>query len=878
MAGPGPGSDLVFSGRLTVYRYQSLSVALGVSFVAASAVFATSGTIEQVYPLDAAEMPATSEAMVDETPTRWFVELASSPTADGTSAAIVKNEKAAFRNEARKAKLNYTERFAFDTLWNGLSIDIAAADLPKLRRLPGVTAVWPVMTISVPETQSTANPDLATALAMTGADVAQNSLGLTGSGVRVAIMDTGVDYHHPDLGGCFGPGCRVATGWDFVGDAFDANPNNPTYNPVPVPDPDPDDCNGHGTHVAGITGASGVVTGVAPGVTFGAYRVFGCNGSTTADIMIAAMERALADDMQVLNMSIGSAFQWPQYPTAKASDRLVNKGVSVVASIGNSGTSGVYATGAPGIGKKVIGVASFDNSHVALTTFTISPDATAIGYGQATAAPAAPTTGSSPMARTGMATTPNDACNPLAANSLAGQVALIRRGTCGFHLKSLNAQNAGAIGVVLYNNVAGRFNPTVAGVPAITIPVVAISDAEGVLINNRLASGPVTMTWTNQTGSFTNPTGGLISSFSSYGLAPDLSLKPDIGAPGGQIRSTYPLESGAYATISGTSMASPHTAGAVALLLEARPNTPSNAVRTILQNSADPKVWWGNPGLGFLDNVHRQGAGMLDVVGAIQSTTKVEPSKLALGESEAGPVTRTLTIENNGAADMTWDLANAPALATGGNTFTPGFFLAPADVAFSSSSVTVAAGSSASVDVTITPPVGPANGQYGGYIELGEQGGSTTYRVPYAGFVGDYQAIQVLTPTANGFPWLARLSGGSYFNQPGGATYSMAGDDIAYFLVHFDHQSRRMRLEVYDANTGKAWHRALEDEYLPRNSTTTGFFAFAWDGVTTNGKKINVLPNGQYVVKLTVTKALGDDDNPAHKEIWTSPVITIARP
>jgi subtilisin family serine protease len=854
-----------------------LGLALGTTFVI-SAALATSGYVEQVYPSEQPDVAPPSVAMVDETATRWFVELASAPTADGTSLTTVVNEKAAFRAEAKKAKLAFTERYAFNTLWNGLSVEVSPADVGKLRRLQGVTAIYPVTTISIPETQQAANPEMATALAMTGADIAQNTLGLTGAGIKVAVMDTGIDYDHPDLGGCFGPGCRVFTGYDFVGDAFNADSSSPSYNPIATPDPFPDDCNGHGTHVSGIVGASGVVTGVAPKVTFGAYRVFGCEGSTTADIMIAAMERALTDGMQVLNMSIGSSFQWPQYPTAQAADRLVNKGVSVVASIGNSGANGLYSAGAPGVGRKVIGVASFDNSHVGLATFTISPDNTSIGYGGAAASPSAPTSGTSPMARTGTASTANDACAALPAGSLAGKVALIRRGTCTFHSKSLNAQNAGAIGVVLYNNVAGRFSPTVAGTPAITIPVVAISDVEGVLINSRLAAGPVDMTWTNQVGQFLNPTGGLISSFSSYGMAPDLSLKPDIGAPGGLIRSTYPLELGGYATISGTSMASPHTAGAVALLLEAKPHTPSNAVRGILQNSADPAVWWGNPGLGFLDNAHRQGAGMLDIPGAILATTKVEPGKLSLGESESGPVTRTLTIENNGPSAATYELSHEPALATGGNTFAPSFFLAPSSVSFNPASITVPAGGSATVDVTITAPAGPANGQYGGYIEIDEQGSGTAYRVPYAGFVGDYQSIQVLTPTANGFPWLAKLSGPSYFNQPGGASYSMAAGDIPYFLVHLDHQSRRLLLEVFDANTGKAWHRVSNDEYLGRNSTAGGFFAFSWDGITTNGKKTNVVPNGQYVVKMTVTKALGDDSNPAHTESWTSPVITIARP
>ena len=99
---------------------------------------------------------------------------------------------------------------------------------------------------------------------MTGVDVAQNTLGLSGRGVKVAVIDTGIDYHHPDLGGCFGRGCRVEKGFDFVGDAFNADPTSPAYNPTPVPDPDPDDCNGHGTHVSGIIGANGGLTGVAP--------------------------------------------------------------------------------------------------------------------------------------------------------------------------------------------------------------------------------------------------------------------------------------------------------------------------------------------------------------------------------------------------------------------------------------------------------------------------------------------------------------------------------------------------------------------------------------------------------------------------------------
>jgi subtilisin family serine protease len=858
-----------------------IALSLIAMIVATLAFPVSADDVAEVFPETSPDAAAAASAAQTDL---WFVELESAPTADGTSLAAVRAEKNDFRREAQRAGLGYTERRSFDVLWNGLAIRIDPSQVSSLARVKGVANVWPIAEISLPQPGPDEAADLATAVAQTGADLAQ-AAGWTGAGVKVAVMDTGIDYDHPDLGGCFGPGCRVVTGHDFVGDDF-AGPN------TPEPDPFPDDCNGHGTHVAGIVGASGEVTGVAPGVTFGAYRVFGCEGFTTADIMIAAMERALADGMDILNMSIGSAFQtWPNYPTAAASDRAVNKGMVVVASIGNSGASGVYSAGAPGVGKKVIGVASFDNTHIQQRYFTITPDDRKNPYTQAAGAPTAPTSGSSPMARTGTQASTADACTALPAGSLTGNVALIRRGTCSFHDKARNAQNAGAIGVVLYNNLAGQLTPTVAGPVAITIPVVMITRDDGNVIDSRLATGPVTMTWTDQTVTVANPTGNLISSFSSYGLAADLSLKPDIGAPGGLIRSTWPLEKGGYNTISGTSMSSPHVAGGVALLLEARPGTNANSVRSILQNSADPKPWWGNPGLGFLDNVHRQGAGMLDIDDAIVATTSIEPGKIALGESQAGPVTEPLTLSNSGSAAVTYDLSRVNALSTGGNTNAPGFFLGNASAAFSQAgapvtSVTVPAGGTATVDVTITPATGPDRGQYGGYLVFTPQGGGQTYRVPYAGFVGDYQTIVALTPTtcpvalpAIGEQGTSRFCGVTSdvpFTLPAAdLTFTLADGDVPYIVFHLDHQVRRVRVEAIDA-AGKIG-KIGDFNYLGRNANN-GYFWVTWDGETQSGNKVTTVPNGDYTIRLTVLKALGDPSDPAHTETWNSPTVTIARP
>jgi minor extracellular serine protease Vpr len=322
-------------------------------------------------------------------------------------------------------------------------------------------------------------------------------------------------------------------------------------------------------------------------------------------------------------------------------------------------------------------------------------------------------------------------------------------------------------------------------------------------------------------------------------------------------------------------------AGAVALLLEARPNTPAQAVRSILQNSATPRPWWGNPGLGFLDNVHRQGAGLLQVADAIRATSLVLPGKLSLGEFETGaaPVVRTLTVKNEGPAPVVYDLGHRPGLTTGGSTFSPSFFSAAGVATFSVPSVTVPAGGTATVDVTFTPPVGPDRGQFGGWVVLTPQDGGAPLRVPYAGFRGDYQSIRALTPTGFGFPWLSRRNpNGTVTRQPDGTLFTMQDDDIPYITLHLDHQVRELRMDVVDALTGKSWHRAYSASYLGRSAGSTSALALPWDGSTTGGGQTYQVPSGQYVIKLTVRKALGDPANPDHVETWTSPVITVARP
>jgi subtilisin family serine protease len=740
-------------------------------------------------------------------------------------------------------------------------------------------------------------------------------------------MDSGLDYTLPEFGGCFGSACKVRGGFDLVGDDYN-DTAGPGFQPVPHPDGNPLPCDpnfadrqevlgfgasdaGHGTHVAGIAAAdghgAGQVVGVAPKASLLAYRVFGCNGSTDTDVMIHAMELALADHADVLNMSIGSAFSnWPESPEAVAADNLVDAGMVVVASIGNSGANGgqLWSAGSPGVGRKVIGVASFDNTKATLPSFLVG--GTSFGYNRAAGSLATvPQSGSGEIVFTGTPATTNDGCNAFAAHSLDGKIAFIRRGTCGFYNKALNAQHAGAVAVVLYNNAAGALNPTVAPVPTgaepVTIPVAAITAADGATIFAGLATNH-TLTWTDQTIEAPLATAGLISDFSSFGTDAELQLKPDLGAPGGQIYSTWPHQQfGGHNSISGTSMASPHVAGLAALILQAKHKSISPArVQTLLMNTALPKGVNVAPAAG-LEPTWRQGAGLAQIVPAVQTPAWVTPSKFSLGEGNGGSA--QLTVTNGSSAPVTYDLSQVSTIGTGPSTTAGAVYpfnfsyLVGADTAtFSSPSVTVGPGSSATFTVNITAGAWRDKSLYGGYVVLTPRGGGDILRVPYVGFKGDYQSLPVLTSAGCGLPAVFKLNAGASDACLGGgvqrlgaagASFTLQGGDVPILLYHLNHQVRQLNVQVYKADGSPVhpvFNYATQLAYLPRNSSATSFFEFDWDGTRSqdngggNGDHRKVVPNGTYVLKLSVLKALGNASNSADWETFTTPPITLARP
>lgn len=283
-----------------------------------------------------------------------------------------------------------TRRFAYrPSLFNAVSFEVEGtltATPDHLRRrlaeLPDtkVKHVWPVEVIQAPKHVGDTPPEVFNLSSFDASskrprqsddtfpphEMIQvdrlHAEGFSGNGTRIGIVDTGIDWRHPALGGCFGPGCLVEYGHDLVGDEYDGTPASLR------PDDDPYEvCHGHGTLVAGVIAAKenalGFV-GAAPGATLGVYRVFGCSGASSTDVMIAAILRAYEDGSDIITMSVGTYTGWAAHPLSVVLSRVSAAGVPCVAAAGNAAGAhyGLWSVAAPSTGEEVMAVGSVEST------------------------------------------------------------------------------------------------------------------------------------------------------------------------------------------------------------------------------------------------------------------------------------------------------------------------------------------------------------------------------------------------------------------------------------------------------------------------------------------------------------------------------------
>ncbi|KAI1318964.1 hypothetical protein EDD11_005398 [Mortierella claussenii] len=665
--------------------------------------------------VDVLNLPASH---TDLCPDAYLFELSSEPGGIGAL-----QEVEAFKSKLTEMKSVHI-RQEFNVLLNGISAQVKNPDeLRDIMTWDSVQRVTPLTMVSPPEQVQPSRKGVVTsALNMTGATRVHAELRLKGEGIKVGIIDTGVDFTHPALGGCFGKGCKVAYGYDFVGDAYNGR-NKPIPSDIPM------DCAGHGSHVAGIVGAlDDTVMGVAPQVTLGAYRVLGCDGSSNDDVTLAALERAVSDGMDVINLSIGEPNGWPNNPVARAIQNIKALGVMVTVSQGNENSQGLFSANYVGLGSAVMAVASIVNTGVLLSYFTTPLDPDHRVFYTKSDIPGLNATMRllAPLNGTELAT----GCEPF-QRDLTGKVVLVLRGSCLFSLKAQYAFDKGAAGILFANNVEEAL---IANVTPVNLPSGSISMTEGrrllehlktnTIIGGDAMTAEVTISFSIKPEAFVNKAGGSLSLFSSYGLDNELHIKPDISAPGENIYSTWPVKNGSYATLSGTSMASPHLAGALALALQhfraitglsSRMTWPEiQRIYETFKNTAEPAYVFKNhttfdaladttasrPGIDDLqlgkpphlsdgsasiDSVAKQGSGLVNIYRAVTSlglglhsknrqdggskeamppirSTLVTPASLELNDTEFAPgKAHLITIHNYGSETVQYELYHLPA-------------------------------------------------------------------------------------------------------------------------------------------------------------------------------------------------------------------------
>ena len=894
-------------------------------------------------PLDATELYVKAGGTAGFTG-RWFVELEAEPTIVGGAESTIEAQQEAFAASVAPAGVEVEDTYG--TLWSGVTVTADEEALATVVDGAHVKAVFPVLLVARPAEapQAAVNPNMYSARDITGVSVVQNEYGLTGEGVRIGIIDTGIDIDNTIFGGTgvsgttpF-PNSKVVAGYDLVGDAYNDDPRAPNYNPVRQPDDLPDDCNGHGSHVAGIAAGHDTnsdFVGVATEATLGAYRVFGCDGASATDVILEAMELAAKDGMNVINMSLGSDFEaWPNYPDAVAADNLVAAGIHVVAAQGNAGAAGLFSGGSPASGHGVIAVGSVDNSQVRQMAFRVGE--ALVGFEPASDGGEIPLSGELELAvypegqKLGGVDLPGE--------PFVGKAVLVSRGELSFHAKAAAAQKDGAAAVIIYNNQPGIVNPTVEGNPTIDIPVVVISQEEGVSLDSLVlqSTQPITMEWTWEVIESVEYNGGLISDFSSWGVTGELDIKPEVLAPGGNIYSAYPLDApdgdgSGFAVISGTSMATPHVAGVVALLLQANPGLDPADVRDVLMNTADPVKFPLNLGTDEepffpLEPIHREGAGLIDAMrallqvqpsldfGAATTPSTVTPSKINLRDGDEIETT-TLTVTNARDEEVTYEFSIDDSTV---NTYGPNasfeydfMFDLTAGATISPESITVPAGGSGSVEVTIAEPRHYWGGEgaveqgslYGGFVQIAGDDDSHL-SVPFFGVVGDYE-----TDRGFMFPTLGQVYGRHFiesegrdpdalYSKPGLATmcydfticqpdtfkfidgdytFDIAAGDLPSVAIHIENPIRALSIEAFHA-TDDGSKGAPVSTFGPfyrsdAEGSTPTYTVPQWDGTVQNSADPadrSPVAAGRYVLEVTATKGMGQAAKSENTETWLS--------
>ncbi|MFU2018244.1 S8 family serine peptidase [Peribacillus butanolivorans] len=656
------------------------------------------------------------------------------------------------------------------------------------------------------KTKEAIEPKMADSIPQIGVDKlhAEN---ITGKGIKVGVLDTGIDYNHPDLKEAY------KGGYDFVDN--DADPMETTYedwiNAGKPEEPGYVYYTNHGSHVAGTIAAQKknnvdyAVKGVAPEVDLYAYRVLGPWGGGNTQGILAGIDKAIEDGMDVINMSLGAQTNDPLYATSVAVNNAMLSGLVTVVAAGNAGPN-EKTLGSPGTAALGISVGASDAS-MSIPTFSGSAS---IGkfenmqlLGKDFSDRLEELQGKSlPIVFAGLGK-----ATDFAGKDVSGKIALIQRGELAFDEKIKNAKNAGAKAVIVYNNVDGQI-PAYLGEAVGLIPSFRLSKADGERLKG-LGEGSFTFETLNNT----KTEGDHLADFSSRGpVNGNYDIKPDVVAPGVSIFSTTPefindpqdgINYGnAYVRMSGTSMATPHVAGAAALILQENPEYTPFDVKAALMNTSDDLK--GN------NSVYEVGAGRIDAYQAVHTDTSIkvwdktkniENGNLVEIDEQTGSIvfgryykkgnepieaSKKVKVQNNSQEEKSFKLeveyhgerkGIQDAVKNGVKVAVP-------------SSITVGGGQVQELQPKITIPTSAAAGRYEGYIHVTNTNNpDETYQIPFA-----------VMATEKGFDYVKATRPSVTNTTP----FWELNDKQIHFIMKLNSPMTTMDVLVKDGKTGEA--------------------------------------------------------------------------
>jgi minor extracellular serine protease Vpr len=644
----------------------------------------------------------------------------------------------------------------YSILLNGFALQLPATSLPRLLRLRAVDRVYPSLTYTRTMDRG---PSVIHATEL------QAAAGDKGQGIKIGVVDTGVDPSSPFLapsGFTYPQGFprgdtkettfKVIVARVFPGPVRDRNSNKAFDKSEP-----------HGTHVAGIAAgiegttapagpdhpATSGLSGVAPRAWIGNYRVFTVptplgHQANTPEI-VRAFESAVADGMNVINFSGGGPETDPANDAMNETVRnTALAGVVPVIAAGNDREDfGLGTAGSPGTAADAISVAATSNSHVFAPALTVAGGPPSLGAVPIHGAGGAklPVTWSSadqPLVDVssvlgsdgkpvethlcGSASDPNGSLGTIAKGSLGGKIALISRGACTFASKAARAAIGGAKGIIVIDNRFGEANTI--PIP-LQLPAGSISDLDGANLRAYAAAhgGQASIRVTSDIREIQTNRSGVITSFSSAGPTDfGYFLKPDLSAPGLDVlSSTPPATTGStFSVFAGTSMATPHVAGAAALLLQQHPAWSSYQVKSALMSTSGPA--WDDTARTHEASVLLEGAGLANVAAATDPKIFTDPQSLSFQRVDvstgAQRRSQLVTLSDAGNGFGTWTAAVVPQVQTAGVTIeVPG-------------QATVARGGDVAIPVVVRAAADATVGENYGFVVL--SGNGVKRRVPYA--------------------------------------------------------------------------------------------------------------------------------------------------